>query len=856
MQRAYCLVAVTLGLSLSVLHAQVPQLINYQGRIVTGGTNFHGAGQFKFALVNSTGLATFWSNDGTSVGGGEPTAAVSLGVSNGLYAVLLGNATLANMTVVPPTVFTNLDVRLRIWFNDGVTGFQQLAPDQRIAAVGYAMMSANVPDGIITSNKLAANAVTSAKIADGAITAAKLASNSVTSAALGDTVALGATNVSGRLDVYRTAAGTPAISLIGSSSQISTYGSDGLEQVRLYGTGWGDLWLMNSLSNNATAARLNANAGSGGYLGLYNSNGAARAFLSGTNSGGLLNLYQSDNQLGVRLEGDNSGSGLLSLYNTNGSVRVQLYGQGTGGGGALSLNNRTGQEVLELLAYTNGGALTLQDGAGVRAAELGSSWQGGGFSYLYNADGGTGLWLDGDSSGAGKITLYNTNASSRLTLQGQGMVGGGQIDALAGDGSTGVRIFGENNGGGGQIMLYNDSGTSTLYLYGDDGNAASIYLGNTAGNNRLLLDGYGSNGGGQISALNASGDTGVNVYGDSSGGGLVRLYNHNGSSTVSLFGDSSAAGVIYVGTTNGSDRLRLDGYGTGNGGQIYVYASDGSATINLQGDSGAAGLIEVRNDTGATKVSLDGENTSGGGEVTLRDSTGDTSAVLSSGSSGGYVTLSDDAGVNTVTWQSSGTGGGYGALYKSNGSSYGIYLDGETSGAGYLAVYGTNGNQVIYLDGQDADGNGRVVTQVLQITGGSDLSENFEINAPRALQPGMVVSIDAEHPGELRLSTGAYDRTVAGIISGAGGVSTGMLMGQIGTKADGKHPVALTGRVYCQADASNGAIQPGDLLTTSATPGHAMKVTDHARAQGAILGKAMTSLPSGQGLVLVLVSLQ
>ena len=68
--------------------------------------------------------------------------------------------------------------------------------------------------------------------------------------------------------------------------------------------------------------------------------------------------------------------------------------------------------------------------------------------------------------------------------------------------------------------------------------------------------------------------------------------------------------------------------------------------------------------------------------------------------------------------------------------------------------------------------------------------------------------------------------------------------------------MAIAGRVYVWADASNAAIQPGDLLTTSATPGHAMKVTDHNRAQGAILGKAMTSLEDGQGLVLVLVSLQ
>ena len=81
-------------------------------------------------------------------------------------------------------------------------------------------------------------------------------------------------------------------------------------------------------------------------------------------------------------------------------------------------------------------------------------------------------------------------------------------------------------------------------------------------------------------------------------------------------------------------------------------------------------------------------------------------------------------------------------------------------------------------------------------------------------------------------------------------------MGQRNSKADGKYPVALTGRVYCYVDATEGAIVPGDLITTSATPGHGMKVDDHARAQGAIIGKAMTALESGKGLVLVLVSLQ
>ena len=144
----------------------------------------------------------------------------------------------------------------------------------------------------------------------------------------------------------------------------------------------------------------------------------------------------------------------------------------------------------------------------------------------------------------------------------------------------------------------------------------------------------------------------------------------------------------------------------------------------------------------------------------------------------------------------------------------------------------------------------------MEITGGSDLAEPFEISSEGSVGPGMVVCIDPKNPGELAVSSKAYDRRVAGIVSGAGGINPGMVMGQKGSQADGSTPVALTGRVYCLADVSSGPIQPGDLLTTSDIAGHAMKVTDYTRAQGAIIGKAMTSLEQGQGLVLVLVTLQ
>jgi hypothetical protein len=149
---------------------------------------------------------------------------------------------------------------------------------------------------------------------------------------------------------------------------------------------------------------------------------------------------------------------------------------------------------------------------------------------------------------------------------------------------------------------------------------------------------------------------------------------------------------------------------------------------------------------------------------------------------------------------------------------------------------------------------GTVRTSVLTITGGADIAEPFEMSSS-AIPKGSVVVIDERNPGHLKLSTEAYDTRVAGVVSGANGIQPGISLHQEGSIEGGEN-VALSGRVYVQADATTAAIRPGDLLTTSETPGHAMKVNDHAKSQGAILGKAMTALAEGKGMVLVLVTLQ
>jgi hypothetical protein len=151
------------------------------------------------------------------------------------------------------------------------------------------------------------------------------------------------------------------------------------------------------------------------------------------------------------------------------------------------------------------------------------------------------------------------------------------------------------------------------------------------------------------------------------------------------------------------------------------------------------------------------------------------------------------------------------------------------------------------------DVNGTARVKVLEITG-ADLAEKFPTS--EALEPGTVVEIDPDNPGHLRKAQGAYNTRVAGVVAGANGLSKGIILGNL-EGSENHTPIAMSGRVWVYADATHEAIEPGDLLTTSDLPGHAMKASDPSRAHGTVIGKAMTRLEKGKtGMVLVLVNLQ
>jgi hypothetical protein len=135
----------------------------------------------------------------------------------------------------------------------------------------------------------------------------------------------------------------------------------------------------------------------------------------------------------------------------------------------------------------------------------------------------------------------------------------------------------------------------------------------------------------------------------------------------------------------------------------------------------------------------------------------------------------------------------------------------------------------------------------------ADCAEDFDVAAAEDIEPGTVVVIDEE--GAVKRSQQAYDKRVAGVVSGAGGLKPGIILNKQESN-EGRRPVALMGKVYCKVDARHSPIEVGDLLTTSSTPGYAMKADDPLKASGATMGKTLQRLAGRLDLVPILVSLQ
>lgn len=175
----------------------------------------------------------------------------------------------------------------------------------------------------------------------------------------------------------------------------------------------------------------------------------------------------------------------------------------------------------------------------------------------------------------------------------------------------------------------------------------------------------------------------------------------------------------------------------------------------------------------------------------------------------------------------------------------GVQLNPDGTGAGVYAESRGKGPAGFFRGDVEVTGDIRLLN--------ADCAEDFAIAGAENVDPGTVMVIDQN--GSLIESWQAYDKRVAGVVSGAGDTRPGLILGKRPTESN-RAPLALVGRVYCKVDATCASIEVGDLLTTSPTRGHAMKASDPQKAFGAVIGKALQPMPTGIGLIPILVALQ
>ena len=182
-------------------------------------------------------------------------------------------------------------------------------------------------------------------------------------------------------------------------------------------------------------------------------------------------------------------------------------------------------------------------------------------------------------------------------------------------------------------------------------------------------------------------------------------------------------------------------------------------------------------------------------------------------------------------------------VFQVDGEHAAIWV-GADGNEGDLIVRDATGQTVIHLDG----GSGDIILS------NGDAAEDFELADVDRVDPGMVMVVADD--GRLCPCSAAYDRAVVGVLAGAGNYRPGIVLDRRDTQQVNRRPVSIVGKVSCFADADYGPIRVGDLLTTSPTPGAAMRASDPHRAFGAVIGKALTPLQEGGGLVTLLIGLQ
>ncbi len=435
------------------------------------------------------------------------------------------------------------------------------------------------------------------------------------------------------------------------------------------------------------------------------------------------------------------------------------------------------------------------------------------------------------------LGTFTFNAPSTGTVSSSSpalaITNGGSGDALTGASESGDGILGATSSGHVQAGVHGTASSNSAGVWGENGTRPSDFEANDPRWSAGVRGSNWSTGGpgASVSGVYAEGETGYGLYAISAQNSGVYGECYSGS-------QSGVEGYSENGPGVSGQSASADGaVGTANGSGIGV-AGTSTNGIGVRGETKSAQQAGVAgiNNSGSTSGGPGVYGSSKGFDGVHGESQSSTHAGVS--------------GKNT----SGSTSGGPGVYGSSKGFD-GVH--GVSQSSTHAGVSGINTGQGfgVWASGDPAGyfhGDVLVTGDVVLVNSSGDVAEDFDVEADSAHQePGTVLVIGSG--GKLCASVNPYDTRVAGVVSGAGELKPAIVLQRLEGRRS-RCPIALVGKAFCKVDASFGSICAGDLLTTSATPGHAMKVSDYSRATGAILGKALKDLDGGQGMIPILVT--
>jgi hypothetical protein len=378
-------------------------------------------------------------------------------------------------------------------------------------------------------------------------------------------------------------------------------------------------------------------------------------------------------------------------------------------------------------------------------------------------------------------------------------------------------------------------------------------------------------------AENDSTDTGATAgyfLADGTSGQTYGVWARNnsteGGATAGYFRATGTSGATRgVSATNDStdDGARAGHFfANGDSGETYgVYARNDSAS-----DGAMAGYFHANGNSGETYgIFAENDSTSSGataGYFHTAGTSGQTAGVCAENNSTSNFASAGRfhaEGTNGMTYGVYATNHSTGD-YASAGRFFAEGISGQTQGVSVLNASTDNQAYAIYANKTHCDHTNisycyGVYTPDKMYAFAFDTSESDVaeyLPTDQSLEPGDVVMADPRGGGRLVRAEGAYNTAVLGVISTQPGLALGSGEHEGGDNNQGKAPLALSGRAPCKVSAENGPIRPGDLLTTSSTPGYAMRCEGMEQCFGRTIGKALDALDSGTGVIEILVTLQ